>query len=385
MAAADMLIRLIEEACDVTNANILFMSLEGDSSIIKRCSEMFFAPETPAVQQDCIISILHAFCCKSTVRPARPIFTTETLLVKEKSTLLSVSTSSCRYVLQHIKQLTEFVNQWTRNGALQIDGGFKVTSHEVTNHLSARNILLLEILASALQQLPDESPVLDEISSVFWRNLVDWFFEFKYNNTYHALFFRMFQVVLSKKHKVTLKNLLSKTRLIPRMVEHYQLPPHETGARGYMILMFNILRLTAESQNSNDYIAQLLFSSHEWKEFWPKLKEDTVKQVVWKCGFPASFKARPVPHLGPTTIQLLPSESTETPPGLPRRPDDVDADEGVHLGSTFALALGFPLPKSESEIPHSPVSVKKKKRKKKRKSSLAAQSDLSGDEASEDV
>jgi hypothetical protein len=130
--------------------------------------------------------------------------------------------------------------------------------------------------------------------------------------------------------------MLAKTHLIPRMVEHYK-TDKSTGARGYIVLILNVLRLTAETQDANDYIAQLLYSSQEWRSLWPTIKDETVRQVCWRSSFPESYKARPTPHVAPNSIQLLSALSTEA--GAPRRPIDVDADEGVHLGSTCKFAI----------------------------------------------
>ena len=69
---------------------------------------------------------------------------------------------------------------------------------------------------------------------------------------------------------MTLKHLLSKTRLIPRLIASLREDP-KSSIRGHLILIANVVRLSAEEQHPTDYIPQLLESYPEWKEFAQEL------------------------------------------------------------------------------------------------------------------
>lgn len=51
----------------------------------------------------------------------------------------------------------------------------------------------------------------------------------RFNNTYHALFYKMFCSVLKSNDVPTLKALITKQKLIARMIEHYEDKKLPTG------------------------------------------------------------------------------------------------------------------------------------------------------------
>jgi hypothetical protein len=71
--------------------------------------------------------------------------------------------------------------------------------------------------------------------------------------------------------------------------------------------------------------------------------EHTLQQVFQGAQFTLDHHNRPVPHFGPECIHLEPSGSTE--PNVIQRPSNPIDDTGIHLGSTYALSLGFSPPK----------------------------------------
>jgi hypothetical protein len=103
-------------------------------------------------------------------------------------------------------------------------------------------------------------------------------------------------------------------------------------------LILNYIRLCDEQQGPNDYIPQLLSSIAEWKDFLPLLERDTLRQVRPLVPFQV---ARPAPHFGPLSQKsnLFDSLSGSKP----------TIRNGIHLGSGFAMSLGFSVPSSIDE------------------------------------
>lgn len=117
-------------------------------------------------------------------------------------------------------------------------------------------------------------------------------------------------------------------------------------------MISNYIRLSGEQQGPNDYISQLLSSTAEWKEFLSVLQRETLRQVQPLVPFRVNNFSipQPTPHFGPLVL----ASSTSTTESIfdPLSPSPMKAKDrgGIHLGSLYALALGFAQP-SKSSLP----------------------------------
>jgi len=134
----------------------------------------------------------------------------------------------------------------------------------------------------------------------FSKKIITPLFSNSHNSVYHAIFYKFVVTIIKSNDVPTLKNLFTKTKFLTRMVEQYD-DPKTFGCRGYILLISNVLRLTCDSQKPSDYIPTMLTSHHTWKDFEPKLREQTMAQVEIAVEDDPTFQ-RPLPHVGPLSI-----------------------------------------------------------------------------------
>ena len=80
--------------------------------------------------------------------------------------------------------------------------------------------------------------------------------------------------MIKSNHKPTMKTLITKQHFISRLVEKFNGPSKDIGYRGHILVIFNFLRLTSESQHPDEYIPQVLSSSDDYKAFTETLEYD---------------------------------------------------------------------------------------------------------------
>lgn len=205
---------------------------------------------------------------------------------------------------------------------------------------------LTEVLTDLIICVPE---VLDKVPQPMWRVFGAWFIEYCYNNLYHSLFYKVVQIIIRENHLESQKNLLNKYKFLSRMIEHYK-SPEQTGARGFILLIANTLRLGADLQPSSGWLRHYLNSHDPWKQWLPQLRHDTQMQLK---------------RYADITADMLDEEE-----------GGFDEDLDIDLGSAYARSLGFEeeLPEEEA-LPSTPKGKKKKKRSKKKKNLNSPQLD----------
>jgi len=175
---------------------------------------------------------------------------------------------------------------------------------------------------------------------------------------YHALFLRLFKAMVKCHHITSMKALLSKYKFLTRMIKHFTTSTtFDTGLRGYILLMGNYLRLTADMLSPSDYLTTFLSSHGQWRDFVPLLTDETIRQMV--TDYSASSGHGAAAHLNPFSMHDFGLYSSATK-CKPVTPDDVDID----LGSEYANNLGF-----EDAVAFTAPSQSRKKRKRRRRRS----------------
>jgi hypothetical protein len=91
---------------------------------------------------------------------------------------MSLSSSTCRFLLSHKQELCEWISQVDQRGELNLSQEFKLPSHAVKRRLRTTTMMLVEVLAESFTYL-GASDDLEHIPVSFWQALTDWFFEFK--------------------------------------------------------------------------------------------------------------------------------------------------------------------------------------------------------------
>lgn len=173
--------------------------------------------------------------------------------------------------------------------------------------------------------------------------------DIRFNNAFHVHFYKMFRVVLYSEQASVYERFFIQTDMIKRLIEHYLDAEEPTGSRGYIILILNCLRLSAdveqraaeakdenameeevsEGRVSQTYWTDILRDHAAWKNFAPTLRHATLKQTRdTLCNMDPNLRFQFAP--------LQSRHSTESPitkrhigiPGVTAR-----GTEGIDLGS----------------------------------------------------
>lgn len=353
IGASDFLLKWIEDACDYNGGNIPFKTLEGDKRWISRIVKLMCSSSATEAQKSVLIDILHGLCVRAYRRPLKlPIVSMDDLAAGQlkkpptpKSELHFVAQASCKYLLDHLKQLIDLVMKESLSTVSTEEPEIKLSGYVVKKPFHLWRIMLLEIIHEALEVLVDENSIdmaekarkekLACLDAKFWQKLTDWFFEYSHNNTYHSVYYKLIRLLLESNDEKCLKIIIEDCKIVPRMIKEFK-TGKSIGCGGHIILIFNVLRLMGEYLDAEDSLPKYLRSSIEWAEFWPVLKEQTLRQVISVApiidGSPANI---PTPHFAPDVIQLESSESDDS--STPKRPSSRELIDGVHLGSACKL------------------------------------------------
>ncbi|KAI9145570.1 hypothetical protein BKA69DRAFT_443944 [Paraphysoderma sedebokerense] len=272
-ACQDFVVRLVDEALKVEQSDLLFKSLEGDRTIIDRIVKTISTGEP--YQQEAGIAILHALAVRSNIRPplsaaARNFF----LPQKDTTELVNTATGVKKYLLNHLPFISSQLvpnNTQESDEISEEEGGLKLSSYQVPQPFTHHRLALLEIIHDLLSESVTDSSILDDVSPLFWKQLVNWFFQYKYNSLYQTRFYKIFLQLLRANHSPTFKVIFSKSKFIARMIDHYNEQGGHSDLRGYIILICNTIRLTAEGQSPSEYFHNMLKTHAKWKEFQPIL------------------------------------------------------------------------------------------------------------------
>jgi len=262
------------------------------------------------------------------------------LLIKSGEKMFTEQTDFVRQVPNMLSSIHEKVHEYAKSYAGQLASvlvqleakrwdlsPITFSSFTVKRPLGLYTFGLLEILSDLVSCVPS---TIASLPPQIFRVLGNWFLEFRHNNLYHVLFFKIFRAIAMENQDDSMKTLFSKYKFLTKIIEHY-VSDEPSGCRGFIIVICNTIRLAADLQENDGWIRRFLLSHDQWKQFLPQLRMDTQAQLQRY-----------------TDLTL----------------DDDEINEGIDLGSPYAHSLGF----SEINISlqdSSNVAKKKKKKKKK--------------------
>ncbi|KAF7731658.1 hypothetical protein EC973_008828 [Apophysomyces ossiformis] len=322
-AAEELLLRIIEEASQVDNGDILLKSLQAPTGheIIETLVKLI-VQRPPSKERSLTINVL-----KVLVKSGMLITRASAMSQPVQGPLYMISVRSQELLSKHIASLCSvIVNDRTSTTKLY--------------PLTTADIELVEIIYQTLQNANDKVEMLTSTTPAFWKILVNSFFEKSASSIYHTLFYRIFCLLLNIHHEPTLVILIRKQKLLTRMIEVYR-SPSQTDTRGFILLILNHLRLTADAHH-NTLVHRIITSHPKFQEFLPTLRADTIAQIEPANHWKLDTCPRPPPHIGPSppirSVPFSPYAAT-----LPLMGGSNEADEatGIDLGSDFAYCLGF--------------------------------------------
>ncbi|ORY96243.1 hypothetical protein BCR43DRAFT_491331 [Syncephalastrum racemosum] len=211
--------------------------------------------------------------------------------------------------------------------------------------LTLADMDLLDIFYQSLSDASDQIQALDAVPVAFWKMFVNSFFEKNTCNMYHTLFYRIFRLVLRINHERPLIILIRKQKLLTRLIETYQDKSRHTDNRGFILLILNHLRLSADADDTT-LVHRMVTLHPRFQEFLPELRDETFAQVEERYSWRLVGGSRPAPHLGPSPpirpSQLFSSSYNGTTLPLMGGPGDHPEEHlGIDLGSDYAYCLGF--------------------------------------------
>lgn len=191
--------------------------------------------------------------------------------------------------------------------------------------LDSHALSLLHILQNLLSF--DTRSHLSQLPGSIWGVLVNWFFQYPKHNIYHKLFTQMLCHVVRANHLASLESLLINCKIVSRMIDVYcSFDPCE--CRGHVQLIFNTMRLVAESQSPDSFLSSHLAADAVWQDFLPLLQQDTRSLL------------QPLIPTPPGTLRTL-QWSVHPIQDLSRDrkfPEDLDP---IGLGSRYAVEIGL--------------------------------------------
>ncbi|KAL6062206.1 EF-hand domain-containing protein [Balamuthia mandrillaris] len=378
--ASAFFIRLVESCCSFRNADVLFMDIGRNQSLVEGLLHAMTNQCEYPVSHDQQIACMYALrmlLIKSgeklfdqSLEAYTPVPLPNMLtcvrndllnLLKSKAALLGdrLLVEDGIYTGSQLKNKDSAVSKQKESGE------FKYSSFVIKKPFGLHRIALLEIIAELVEEVPIET--LDGFDPQVWRVLSVWLFEHKFNNVYHALFYRLFKTVVKHNHVPSLKALLSRSKFLTKMISHYTSHTmFESGLRSYILFFSNYLRLMADIQPPSEYLKNFLNSHQPWKEYLPILIKETKRQMI--TDFPAPSPSGPIhPFLLQDSFGMYGQSAKLNP----ITEDDVDID----LGSSYADKLGFEGKTAFEE----PLKTKKnRKRRTRRKSQQVSTSRENG-------
>lgn len=117
--------------------------------------------------------------------------------------------------------------------------------------------------------------VLRQVPASSWKTWLGWFFDYPFNNLYHTIFSKCVYAALKSGDADTIKALFAKSRFLSRLIELFHAGNKSTGAKGFVILICNYIRLASDTMATEDYLPHMLTSHDAWKSFLPTLRFPT--------------------------------------------------------------------------------------------------------------
>ncbi|GAA5797864.1 hypothetical protein HPULCUR_003260 [Helicostylum pulchrum] len=335
-AAQEFFLRVIEEASQVDNGDLLFKGLRTEKGVyIMETLVKQVIDSPPSEKRERTINII-----KLLVKSGMLTTRASSMSQPVQGPLYYISLRSQDLLVKHIP---EFCLLFAKD---------RQSSNTRIKPLTTSDMDLLDIIYQTLYNANEKTQMLASTPSAFWKILVNSFFEKSSSNIYHTLFYRLVCLTLAINYEPTLIVLVRKQSLITRLIEAYQDRERVTETRGFILLILNQLRLMADAHHS-DLICRIIAGHPHFQEFLPTLRSNTLAQLepiyTWKL----EACPRPPAHLGPTppiqAVHFSPYAGTLT---LMTNANDHDEASGIDLGSDFAYCLGFKEGPKGTETPY---------------------------------
>eukprot|EP00127_Corallochytrium_limacisporum_P006015 Clim_evm4s216 gene=Clim_evmTU4s216 len=220
--------------------------------------------------------------------------------------------------------------------------------------IAIMKFLLLRVHAVNTGDLALE-PLLTQISTSpcdgFLRSVVNVLIDRRHNSMYQVWFFRLFRVILQAGHEGCLNKLLTRGKLVSRLIQVYKQEGNRGDLGGLTLVILNMLRLNTLAKEGSPYVRDILRSHNEFNTFMPTLLEDTKKvflQQPLRLG--QARDSLPPPFIAPDELNKSKDEEPNSLQqqlallnmgGPPRATCPVDGLDDVELGSFLAKQLGF--------------------------------------------
>ncbi|KAF9911450.1 hypothetical protein EC991_003706 [Linnemannia zychae] len=357
-STGDFVVSLLDEATRAKDAKIIFSCLADDPIWAERLVQGIES-DSPVRRYSCI-EIIYSILVRSIQLPfqdmfANSIYITEKSYDKVDSYLEPIANGFSKNLASRITSLCHaFVGSKNSGQVVELPG------YTVPKSFTVARLWLLDSIYHCLNDVKDNPSLLESIPVNFWSSLVDSFIQFRFNNAFHVHFYKMFRVVLYSEQASVYDKFFIQTDFIKRMIEHYLDAEEPTGSRGYIILILNCIRLSADleqqvAQNKDEnameeeskegnisatYWTDLLREHSAWNGFAKTLRHATLKQTRdTLCDMDPNLRFQFAP--------LQSRQPTESPmtkrhigiPGVSAR-----GTEGIDLGSQYGNSLGFGVP-----------------------------------------
>ncbi|KAF9985174.1 hypothetical protein BGZ75_003265 [Mortierella antarctica] len=355
----DFVVSLLDEATRAKEAKAIFMCLADDPIWAERLAKG--VQSSSGVRRHGCIEIIYSILVRSIQMPfqdmfANSIYITEKLYDRVESHLERIANEFGHHLAVHIPDLCHAFIGSSSSGTQVLLPGYTVPSS-----FTVARLWLLDSIYHCLNDIKDNPLLLESIPDVFWSKLVDSFFQFRFNNAFHVQFYKMFRVVLYSEQAAVYDRFFVKTNFVSRLIQHYRAAQQPTGSRGYIILILNCIRLSAdvEAQRANDdsksaIIVQDARSGAISPMFWTTLLKD---DPGWE-GFKDTLREATLEQTRDTLCDMDPNLRFQFAPLQSRQPSEAPmtkrhigipgisarGNDGIDLGSQYGNSLGFGVP-----------------------------------------
>ncbi|KAF9366835.1 hypothetical protein BGX34_003935 [Mortierella sp. NVP85] len=389
---ADFIVSLLDEATRAKDAKTIFSCLADDPIWAERI--MQGAQSSSTVKRRGCIEIIYSVLVRSIQVPfqdllSSSIYITEKPADRAEPHMERIANEFGKHLARYIPDLCRiFIGSKASGEQISLPG------YTVSSSFTVTRLWLLDSLYHCLNDVKDDPALLDSIPESFWSTLVDSFIDFRFNNAFHVQFYKLFRVVLYSEQAPVYDRLFTKTNFVTRLIEHYRTSDQPTGSRGYIILILNCIRLSAEveaqraentdgrepaRETQEGLISPTFWTDHisansEWEDFQATLRQVTLEQTSDTfCNMDPNlrFQFAPLQSRQPTEAPL--TKRHIGIPGVSAR-----GNEGIDLGSQYGNSLGFGVPMRYDRAVEEPEKVEEDQRTPFEKARADLMANISG-------
>ncbi|KAF9924963.1 hypothetical protein FBU30_005179 [Linnemannia zychae] len=354
----DFVVSLLDEATRAKDAKMLFTCLSDDPIWAERLAKG--VQSDSAVKRHGCIEIIYSILVRSIQMPFQDMFASSLYISewsydKVDSFLETIANGFGKHLAPYIPNLCQTFIESKNNGEI-----VELPGYTVPKSFTVARLWLLDSIYHCLSDVKDIPSLLESIPAAFWSNLVDSFIQFRFNNAFHVQFYKMFRVALYSEQASVYDRFFIQTDIIKRLIGHYLDVSEPTGSRGYIILILNCIRLSADveqqaAQNRDEnameeeakdgnisatYWTDILRDHTVWKDFVKTLRHATLKQTRdTLCDMDPNLRFQFAP-----LQSRQPSETPMTKRHIGIPSVSARGTEGIDLGSQYGNSLGFGVP-----------------------------------------